>query len=125
MKNNLLPFQGPRLIFFLVIMFSTLAALILSLFDYQANQYKTYQAAAEENSIQSVPLPAPRGVIYDRYGTTLALNVAAYNVAIVPAYLPDDEKASLDVLNRLSALIDVPATRAAADAAGKKKVRSL
>jgi len=29
------------------------------------------------------------------------------------------------VLNRLSALIDVPATRAAADAAGKMNVRSL
>ncbi len=44
---------------------------------------------------------------------------------ITPADLPDDPADVLDVYNRLSALIDVPATRAVADAAGRTDERSL
>jgi penicillin-binding protein 2 len=125
MRNRLLPFQGPRLIFFSVAMFCTFLILITRLYEFQVIEYDSFKAKANENSIQSVPLPAPRGVIYDRFGTALALNTPAFNVSITPAYLPDDDAQTLDVLNRLSALIDVPATRAAADAAGKRNIRSL
>src|SRR5258708_970739 len=125
MRNRLTPFQGPRLVFLTVVMISAFLVLVLRLFEWQAVEYKTFQAGADENAIQSVPLPAPRGVIYDRYGVPLALNAPAFNVSIVPASLPDDNDQALGVLNRLSALIDVPATRAAADAAGKTNIRSL
>src|SRR5258707_6468991 len=125
MRNRLTPFQGPRLVFLTVVMISAFLVLVLRLFEWQAVEYKTFQAGADENAIQSVPLPAPRGVIYDRYGVPLALNAPAFNVSIVPASLPDDNDQALAILNRLSALIDVPATRASADAAGKKNIRSL
>ncbi len=125
MRNRLSPFQGPRLVFFAVIMFCTFVVLAARMYEWQVVRYSEFNAGAIENSEQSVPLPAPRGVIYDRYGINLALNAPAFNVAVVPAGLPDDENAALAVLNRLSALIDVPATRAAADAAGKKNERSL
>ncbi len=124
-EGRLLPFQGSRLVFFCVVMFCTLVVLVVRLYDYQFSQYDKFTAQARENAVQSVPLPAPRGVIYDRYGVGLALNSPAWLVTVVPASLPDDERAALDVLNRLSALIDVPPTRAAADAAGKKNIRSL
>jgi penicillin-binding protein 2 len=125
MRNRLSPFQGPRLVFFTVVMLSAFLVLVFRLFEWQAIEYKTFQAGADENAIQSVPLPAPRGVIYDRYGVPLALNAPAFNVSVIPANLPDDNDQALAVLNRLSALIDVPATRAAADAAGKTDVRSI
>ncbi len=125
MRNKLYPFQGPRLVFLAVVMLSTFVVLVLRLYEFQFAQFARLDAAARENSVQSIPLPAPRGVIYDRYGIPLALNAAAFNVSVVPAELPDDDATTLEVLNRLSALIDVPATRAAADAAGKTNIRSL
>ncbi len=125
MRNRMLPFQGPRLVFFTVIMLSAFVVLVLRLYEWQVARYTEFKAGAEANAIQTVPLPAARGVIYDRLGNKLALNVPAFNVTIIPANLPDDENAALEVLNRLSALIDVPPTRAAADAAGKKTIRSL
>jgi penicillin-binding protein 2 len=124
-RSRLLPFQGPRLVFFSVVMLATFVVLVGRLYEWQFVRYNEFLAGAQENAIQSVPLPAPRGVIYDRYGVELALNAPAFNVDVIPANLPDDETATLDVLNRLSALIDVPATRAAADAAGKRDIRSL
>jgi penicillin-binding protein 2 len=125
MNNKLLPFQGPRLVFFKVIVIACFMVLIMRLYEWQFTRYDEFQAGAQENAIQSLPLQAPRGVIYDRYGVGLALNTPAFNVTVIPANLPDDQEQALAVLNRLSALIDVPATRAAADAAGKRNVRSL
>src|SRR5258708_28999009 len=112
MRNRLLPFQGPRLIFFLVIMICTLVVLVLRLYDWQFTRYKEFQAAAQENAVQSVPLPAPRGTIQDRYGVQLALNAPAFNVAVVPASLPHTQEQAVAILHRLSPLIDVPPPRA-------------
>ncbi|HLY27904.1 MAG TPA: penicillin-binding transpeptidase domain-containing protein [Aggregatilineales bacterium] len=125
MRNQLKPFQGPRLVFFAGIILATFLILVFRLYEWQAVDYQQFEQGAESNAIQTVPLPAPRGVIYDRYGVALALNAPAFNVSIIPANLPDDPDQSLAVLNRLSALIDVPATRASADAAGRKNERSL
>ncbi|HRE48548.1 MAG TPA: penicillin-binding transpeptidase domain-containing protein [Aggregatilineales bacterium] len=125
MQKRLLPFQGPRLVIFTGVIIVIFALLILRTYHLQFVEYDSSLAAARENSVQSVPLPAPRGVIYDRYGKALALNAPAFNVSITPAALPDDENETLRVLNRLAALIEVPATRAAADAAGKRFVVSL
>ncbi len=66
MRNRLTPFQGPRLVFLTVVMISAFLVLVLRLFEWQAVEYKTFQAGADENAIQSVPLPAPRGVITRR-----------------------------------------------------------
>ncbi len=125
MRDQLLPFQGPRLFIFASVMVVVFLILIARLYQFQFIEYESFNAAALENAVQSVPLPAPRGVIYDRYGKPLALNAPAFNVSITPANLPDDPNDVLRILNRLAALIDVPATRAAADAAGKRFVRSL
>ncbi len=125
MKNpRMMPFQGPRLIFFSFAILFTFSILTLRMYDYQIVHKDEFQATADGNAIKAVPLPAPRGVIYDRNGVALAQNSPAWIVTVTPASLPDDAK-GLVVLNRLSALVDVPATRAAADAAGKLNVRSL
>lgn len=125
MRERILPFQGARLVFFSVVMLCSFAVLMLRLYEFQFLRAEAFEAAARENAFQSVPLPATRGIIYDRYGVPLALNAPAFNVSVTPAYVPDDEAARLQMLNRLSALIDVPATRAAAEASGRRFVRSL
>src|SRR5258708_10440303 len=125
MRNRLTPFQGPRLVLLLVVMFLTFGVLISRLVEWQLFRFKEFEAGANENAVQAVPLTAPGGVIYDRNGVGLAFNSPAFIVSVVPAGLPDDPDQALAVLNRLSALIDVPATRASADASGKKTIRTL
>jgi len=107
-----------------IVLFS-LAVLVLRMGELQFYRGEQFEEDAEENRLQLVLSPAPRGAIYDRYRVPLANNDPAYNVAIIPAYLPEDPDEVLAVYSRLSALIDVPATRAIADAAGRTDERSL
>lgn len=69
-----------------------------------------FQAQAEENRFATLPIAAPRGVIFDRNGNLLADNVPSFNITITPAFLPDDEAERLAVFQRLSALTGVPVT---------------
>jgi penicillin-binding protein 2 len=123
--RRILPFQGWRLIFFQAIVVFSLVVLVIRMADLQFVRGDQFRADSEENRLQLVLQPAPRGAILDRNGVALAKNDPAYNVAITPADLPDDPADVLEVYNRLSALIDVPATRAVADAAGRTNERSL
>lgn len=124
MERRLLPFQGWRLTFFQAVMFAVFALFAIRMYDLQVLQYDTFQAAANENRLNRLPLAAPRGVIFDRYGVALAKNVPAYNVTVVPAELPEDPQAELEIFNRLSALTGVPPTAAIRLASGSR-VRSI
>jgi penicillin-binding protein 2 len=53
------------------------------------------------------PIPAPRGVIYDRTGRALVSNVPTFVVKLRPADLPLERRA--EVVNRLAALLRMPA----------------
>ncbi|MCC6626142.1 MAG: penicillin-binding protein 2 [Chloroflexi bacterium] len=81
-------------------------ALAVRLWQMQIADGRQYAAQAEQNRIDAQPIPAPRGVIYDRNGIVLAGNKANWSVTIVPANLPRDEparKALFADLNRLLA----------------------
>lgn len=69
-----------------------------------------YQALAEENRFATLPISAPRGVIFDRNGNLLADNVPSFNVTITPAFLPENEDELMAVFQRLSLLTGVPIT---------------
>lgn len=124
-NRRLLPFQGWRLGLTQVMIVFSLVVLVLRLGELQFVQGDQFTEDAAENRLQTVLQPAPRGVILDRFGTALARNDPAYNVTIIPADLPDEPADIFDVYNRVSALVDVPATRAIADAAGRTLERSL
>lgn len=124
MQNRLFPFQGWRLTLFQGIMFGVFLFFAVRMYDFQVVHYREFQAAADENRLSELPIPSMRGVIFDRYGQPLAINAPAFNVTIVPAALPDDEVRTLDIFNRLSALVDVPPTAAIARASGRQ-VRSI
>ncbi|NWF68223.1 MAG: penicillin-binding protein 2 [Chloroflexi bacterium] len=124
MRNKLLPFQGWRLTFFQGVMAAVFILFAVRMYQLQIVEGPDWQAQADENRLSELPLPAPRGAIYDRSGNFLARNVPAYNVTIVPAALPLDETATLDIYNRLSALVDVPPTIEIARASGRA-VRSI
>ncbi len=60
------------------------------------------------NRLRLIPLPAPRGVIYDREGRILAENVPQFVVQVDRASLPRDRRARWALYLRLSALLDLP-----------------
>ncbi|WP_119067100.1 penicillin-binding transpeptidase domain-containing protein [Aggregatilinea lenta] len=125
MNRRILPFQGWRLLVFQAVVVFSLLVLVVRTGELQFVRGTQFIEDAEENRLQVSLIAAPRGAIYDRYRVPLAKNDPAYNVLITPADLPEEDAETLDVYNRLSALIDVPATRAAADAAGRTTERSI
>src|SRR3954468_8249237 len=56
--------------------------LIGAFFKTQVIQNRQYVMQSEENRLRPIPLPAPRGVIYDRHGQVIAENLPAYSVSI-------------------------------------------
>jgi penicillin-binding protein 2 len=56
--------------------------LIGAFFKTQVIQNRQYVMQSEENRLRPIPLPAPRGIIYDRHGEVIAENLPAYSVSI-------------------------------------------
>ena len=99
-------------------MFTIITVMVARIYSLQFMEGASFNADAEENRIQTLPLAAPRGAIIDRNGVVLARNVPAFNVTVTPAFLPEDVEETLQIYDRLAGLIDVPATRAIAEASG-------
>ena len=65
-----------------------LALLVFSFFRTQILGHGKYQLQSETNRLRPIPLPAPRGLIYDRNGRVLAENLPGYTVSLLPGPEP-------------------------------------
>ena len=75
-----------------------MVALIIPFFRLQVLRSDTWELRAESNRIRQLPVPSPRGTIYDRDGRILADNVPGYAVTLLPG--PRDSiRATLDRLS--------------------------
>jgi penicillin-binding protein 2 len=72
-------------------------------FRSQVVQHQKYSLQSETNRLREIPLPAPRGVIYDRTGKVIADNVIGYSVSV----LAQKEDSLRAVLQRLSGTINL------------------
>jgi penicillin-binding protein 2 len=59
-----------------------LIAIAGAFFNAQVLQHDRYKLQSQENRLRAVPLPAPRGIIYDRKGNIIAENLPGYSVSI-------------------------------------------
>jgi penicillin-binding protein 2 len=59
------------------------AVLLGNFFKAQVLQSAEYVLKSEENRLREVPLPAPRGTIFDRNGKIIAENLPGYSVSIL------------------------------------------
>jgi penicillin-binding protein 2 len=84
-----------------ILLFGLLAG---RLFQLQIVQGSHYAAQAVAARTIEVPIPAPRGLIFDRNGRPIAVNVPAWTLYARPADLPTGEAARADVLERAAAL---------------------
>lgn len=94
------------------ITYAIMAGLILfylgRLIQLQIVRGDEFRQAAEDNRLDQVNLPAPRGVIYDRNGALLVRNLPVYNVYITTALLPESEAEVQAILRMISELTGVP-----------------
>jgi penicillin-binding protein 2 len=86
-----------------VLLTATFAVLIGKFFQTQVLQNAQYVLQSEENRLREVPLPAPRGIIYDRTGRVIAENLPGYSVSLLSPSA-DSLRAAL---NRLSGTIEL------------------
>ncbi len=77
------------------------------LFYLQVLQGGYYAALVDNSQSTTVPLPSARGLIYDREGRPLAINVPSYVVRIRPADLPFPDRDA--VVGELSTLLGISA----------------
>jgi penicillin-binding protein 2 len=99
-----------RLYFLRFIIIIVLGLLLYRVFWLQQTRGQTLQVQAEDNQIALLRADPPRGVIFDRYGSPLAVNQPSFNVTITPAFLPRDQNERQAIYERLSLLTGVPVT---------------
>ena len=90
-----------------IVLALVVGALIAGFFRVQVLRSSTWELRAESNRIRQVPIPAPRGTIYDRNGRILADNAPGYAITLVP--MPRDSARA--VLGRLATHIELSEDR--------------
>ncbi len=85
------------------LLFLTIVFLTGSFFRAQVLQHSQYALASEKNRLREVPIPAPRGQIYDRTGAIIAENIPGYTVSL----LAPGEDSLRAALARLSGTISL------------------
>lgn len=83
------------------------SGLILRLWFIQIYRGDHYRLIAEKNRIRKIEIPAPRGMIYDRYGQLVLGNRPFFDLVLVPQYVKDRDM----TFNVLSRLLHVPASQ--------------
>jgi penicillin-binding protein 2 len=95
------------------------AVLALQLWNLQVVQGQRYRDLSDANRFRLAPIPASRGVIYDRNGELLVRNRPVYNVVVIPAYLPENATTEAKIFARLSELLNLPITTQIESSNGK------
>ncbi len=82
-----------------------MGTLLLAFFRIQMLRSSAWDLRAESNRVRQLPIPAPRGMIYDRNGVILAENVPGYAITLLPGPL-DSARATLERMSRYIDLSD-------------------
>ncbi len=104
-RNNELELSRFRFRIFLAILFIvTLFLVLVGRFAYlQIYRFSEFHAQAEDNRIAVVPVPPPRGLIFDRNGVIMAENVSGYTVEIRPELVKNLE----ETIEEIGAIIEI------------------
>ena len=65
-----------------VVVTTVFAALAVAFWVFQVAQHQKFDEMAENNHRRRLPLPAPRGVLFDRHGKVLVENQNTFNIAL-------------------------------------------
>ncbi len=74
---------GMRLSAIQLLVAGIFALLVVAFWTFQVAQHQKFREIAENNHRRRLPLPAPRGVLFDRHGKVLVENQNTRNIALV------------------------------------------
>jgi penicillin-binding protein 2 len=94
--------RGARVAVVLVAVFLSAALVRL-----QVVQGEQYAMISKTNRLRELPIPAPRGTIYDRHGRVVAENVPGYRIQIMPGTGARARDSMMVDIKRLQPLIGV------------------
>ena len=106
------PRSGPRFVAFGVIGLLLFTALAGRLFQLQVIEGRARAEQAEAARTVDVAIPSQRGLVFDREGRPLVVNVPTWTVAVRPADLPAAREKV--VLRRVAELVGIAATELSA-----------
>ena len=96
--------KAPRFWILTVGLAGTMLLLLSRSFYLQSIQGGQFRTAAEGNRVALLPIPAPRGIIFDNYSVPLVENIASTDALLDPRLLPTVENESY-LLERLPDLM--------------------
>jgi penicillin-binding protein 2 len=104
-RNNEKELSRFRLRIFLAIgfIFLCFTGLIARFAYLQVFRFDEFHAQAEDNRIAVVPVPPPRGLIFDRNGVLMAENVSGFTVEIKPEQVKNVE----ETINEIASIIEI------------------
>lgn len=98
-------FSEKRAVQFFVIAGIFFLMIIARLLYVQVIQGSTYRAYAEGNRQRVIPIPAERGLIYDREMRVLTKNIPNFSLALIPQDLPRNQTELDGVITHLAGLV--------------------
>lgn len=89
-KHERLPINvGLRVLIFRILAGACLSIIIVRLWYLQIVQGAVFRDRSENNRLQTVFIPPPRGVVTDRFGEVLVSNRPAFNIELIAEDTPD------------------------------------
>ena len=102
-----------------IIVLSVTMVLLAAFFRTQVLNHSQWVMQSEDNRLRQVPIPAPRGTIFDRNGLIIAENAVSYSVSV----LAKGEPELREMMQRLNELI--PMSRRSVEDAIKRYRRDV
>jgi penicillin-binding protein 2 len=82
-------------------------------------QHDVYAKRALANMSDTKVQPAPRGIIFDRFGNPLVYNAPSFNAFLQPRFLPADTDGRNSAIDRIASILKLDAVALRARIAGK------
>ncbi len=95
-------FYGKKTFIFFFFLLAVFLFLTTYIFYLQFIGGKKYHNLAENNRQRIIPIPAERGLVFDRNGVQLTQNIPNFSVTLVPQDLPRNETEKEKMINRLA-----------------------
>lgn len=92
-----------------IIIFFIITSILLAIFGgkilyMQVFRYDYFFTIAESNKTRRITIEAPRGIIFDRSGRQLVFNESFFDLAVIPAFLPDNLSERTALIDKLSGI---------------------
>ncbi len=96
-----------KIIWLLILFFTGMLIVGGRIFFLQIINADYFRNLAENNRVRIKPIPAERGLVYDRFGNQLTENVPSFSLSIVPQDLPQKIDERREVISQIAGISGV------------------